>query len=136
MTRGIDQMLVLGGGVAVVDIYEAKQQELGGFVVNLDKIIGIKASSFSPKEDPTIKKSTTITGEDRAASCVLKATEIDIKAINASYYIKLKPKKGYCLSTLFNRRCTSIQSTINKRYTNIFCVIFFSLDVLCTVLPR
>ena len=35
-TKGIDQVLVLGGGVAVVDIYEAKQHKLGGFVANLD----------------------------------------------------------------------------------------------------
>ena len=48
--------------MVVVDIDEAKQQELGGFVVNLDEIIGIEASWFSPKEDPTIEQLTTITG--------------------------------------------------------------------------
>ena len=48
--------------MAVIELYEAKQQELGGFVVNLDEIIGIKASWFSPKEDPTIEQLTTITG--------------------------------------------------------------------------
>ena len=36
MTRGIDQTLVLGDGVAVVDIYEVKQHKIGGFVANLD----------------------------------------------------------------------------------------------------
>ena len=46
----------------MVDIDEAKPHELGGFVVNLDEIIGIEASWFSPKEDPTIEQLTTITG--------------------------------------------------------------------------
>ena len=54
--------MILGDTVVAIDIDEAKQQELGGFVVNLDEIIGIKASWFSPKEDPTIEQSTTITG--------------------------------------------------------------------------
>ena len=48
--------------MAGIDIYEAKQQELGGFVVNLDEIIGIKASWFSRNEDPTIQQSNTIKG--------------------------------------------------------------------------
>ena len=54
--------MILGDTVVAIDIDEAKQQELGGFVVNLDEIIGIKASWFSPKEDPTIEQLTTITG--------------------------------------------------------------------------
>ena len=74
--------------------------------------------------------------EDRAAPCVLKATEIDIKAINASVYVKLVRNYGYYLSTLFNGRCTDMQSTINKRYKNIFSAIPFYLDVLCAVLAR
>ena len=67
-TKGIDQTLVLGRGVAVVDIYEAKQHELGGFVANLDEVIGIKASWSSPEEDPTIQQSTTIKGEGSCRS--------------------------------------------------------------------
>ena len=53
--------MILGDTVVSIDIDEAKQQELGGFVVNLDEIIGIKASWFSPKEDLTIEQLTTIT---------------------------------------------------------------------------
>ena len=60
MIKGIDQTMILGGTVVAIDIDEAKQQELGGLVMNLDKIIEIKASWFSPKEDPTIEQSTTI----------------------------------------------------------------------------
>ena len=60
--------------MAVVAIYEAKQQELGGFVVNLDEIIGIKASWFSPKEDPIKQQSTTIIG---GGSCRFVCSQSD-----------------------------------------------------------
>ena len=41
--------MILGGTVVVVDIDEAKQQELGGFVVNLDEIIEIEARWFTAR---------------------------------------------------------------------------------------
>ena len=66
--------MILGDTVVSIDIDEAKQQELGGFVVNLDEIIEIKASWFSPKEDPTIEQSTTIKG---GGSCRFVCSQSD-----------------------------------------------------------
>ena len=66
--------MILGDTVVAIDIDEAKQQELGGFVVNLDEIIGIKASWFSPKEDPTIEQSTTSIG---GGSCRFVCSQSD-----------------------------------------------------------
>ena len=57
-----------------IDIDEAKQQELGGFVVNLDEMIGIKASWLSPEEDPTIEQSTTCIG---GGSCRFVCSQSD-----------------------------------------------------------
>ena len=76
--------------------------------------------------------------EDRAASCVLKATEIDIKAINASYYVKLKLKKGTVCPLYFiegvlpyNLQLINVIRTSFLQYpsTSMYYVLFLRVNI-------